>query len=122
SAAATVCSCNNVTKAAVCEAITACDLRDVAGVKAETAAGTGCGGCVPLVTDILQHELRTAGVAVSDALCEHFAYSRQALFEIVRAERIVSFSELLTRYGRGMGCEICKPAVASMLASRAGGY
>ena len=117
SASATVCSCNNVTKGAICDAIATCDLRDVGGVKAATTAGTGCGGCVPLVTDILQHELRNAGVAVSDALCEHFAYSRRALFDIVRVERIVSFSELLARHGRGKGCEICKPAVASILAS-----
>jgi nitrite reductase (NADH) large subunit len=121
-ATATVCSCNNVTKAAICEAIAGGALCDVAAVKAATGAGTGCGGCAPLVTDILHSELSRSGVAVGTSLCEHFDRSRQELFEIVRTERIVSFSELIARYGRGLGCEVCKPAVASMLASRAGGY
>jgi nitrite reductase (NADH) large subunit len=121
-AAATVCSCNNVTKGAICAAIGERSLTDVGGIKAATKAGTTCGGCVPLVTDLLKGELRKAGVEVRNHLCEHFAYSRQELFDIVRVHRIVSFSELLASFGTGRGCEICKPAVASMLASTAGGY
>jgi len=34
----------------------------------------------------------------------------------------VSFSALVANHGRGRGCEICKPAVASMLASTGHGY
>jgi nitrite reductase (NADH) large subunit len=118
---ATVCSCNNVTKAALCGAIDTGHC-DVASLKATTKAGTGCGGCVPLVTELLKYELRQRGVAVSNNLCEHFAYSRQELFDIVRVQGIVSFSQLLASHGQGHGCEICKPAVASMLASEGGGY
>ena len=81
-----------------------------------TRAGTTCGGCVPLVTELLKNELRTAGVEVANHLCEHFAYSRQQLFHLVRAERIRSFDELIERHGEGGGCEICQPAVASILA------
>ncbi|HEX2038897.1 MAG TPA: (2Fe-2S)-binding protein, partial [Acidimicrobiales bacterium] len=91
-------------------------------VKEATRAGTGCGGCVPLVTELLKDALRTAGVEVADHLCEHFAYSRQELFDIVRVHRITSFSELLAAHGTGRGCEVCKPAVASMLASLGNGY
>jgi nitrite reductase (NADH) large subunit len=119
---ATVCSCNNVDKARICRAISDDGVCDVPGLKAATAAGTGCGGCVPLVTQLLEHELAAAGVELSNDLCEHFAYSRRELFDIVRVHRITSFSELLAGHGRGRGCEICKPAVASMLASCANGY
>ncbi len=121
SAAATVCSCNNVTTAAICASIDDghCDLG---AVKAATRAGTGCGGCTPLVTELLKHELRQRGVVVNNNLCEHFSYSRQELFDIVRVQRISSFSEVLGAYGMGRGCEICKPAVASMLASLGGGH
>jgi nitrite reductase (NADH) large subunit len=119
---ATICSCNRVTKDSVCAAIAADGLTDVGAIKRTTSAGTTCGGCVPLLTDILKDELRRAGATVDDSLCEHFAYTRQELFEIVRVERIVSFSELLSSHGRGLGCEICKPAVASMLASMSTGY
>ena len=119
---ATVCSCNNVTKSAICAAVAEAGLTDVAGIKAATGAGTGCGGCVPLVTDLLKAELRNSGVEVANHLCEHFAYSRQELFDIVRVHRLTSFSQVLTGHGSGRGCEICKPAVASMLASLGSGY
>jgi nitrite reductase (NADH) large subunit len=119
---AVVCSCNNVSKGAVCAAVTEGGCTDVPTVKMATRAGTGCGGCVPVVTELVHAELRRAGVEVSDHLCEHFAYSRQELFDIVRVHRVVSFSELISSHGSGYGCEICKPAVASMLASLGGGY
>jgi nitrite reductase (NADH) large subunit len=119
---ATICSCNNVTKATICAAIAGGAIGDMGGIKAATRAGTGCGGCVPLATELLKDELRKAGVEIRNHLCEHFAYSRQELFDIVRIHRVISFSELLASHGRGRGCEICKPAVASMLASMGGGY
>ncbi|MGI9022769.1 MAG: nitrite reductase large subunit NirB [Acidimicrobiales bacterium] len=119
---ATVCSCNTVTKGDICAAIAGDGLTDVGAVKACTKAGTGCGGCVPLVTEILRDELRKAGVEVGNDLCEHFAYTRQELFDIVRFHRINTFSEVLAAHGTGRGCEICKPAIASMLASLGNGY
>jgi nitrite reductase (NADH) large subunit len=106
----------------VCAAVTEGGCTDVPTVKMATRAGTGCGGCVPVVTELVHAELRRAGVEVSDHLCEHFAYSRQELFDLVRVERLAGFSELLARHGRGKGCETCKPAVASMLASLGSGY
>ncbi|MDQ6726002.1 MAG: nitrite reductase large subunit NirB, partial [Actinomycetota bacterium] len=118
---AVICSCNNVDKAAICGAV-AGGCGEVSEIKACTKAGTGCGGCVPLVTEILRDEQRKAGVVVANTLCEHFAYSRQELFDIVRVHRITSFSDVLTAHGRGRGCEICKPAVASMLASLNNGH
>jgi nitrite reductase (NADH) large subunit len=110
---AQVCSCHGVTKDAVCAAIRDCQLTDVAGVKAATKAGTGCGSCVPT----LRRLLADSGVAVGTALCEHFTLSRAELFEIVRTEGIATFTELIERHGRGRGCDTCKPAAASILAS-----
>ena len=118
---AVICSCNNVDKGSICSAIGS-GAHTVADMKDCTAAGTGCGGCVPLVTELLRFEMKRLGLEVSNALCEHFAYSRQELFDLVRVHRITSFSELVTSHGQGKGCEICKPAVASMLASLGGGY
>ena len=119
---ATICSCNNVSKGAICDAISRSGLTDVGAIKSETRAGTTCGGCVPLVTEMLKQSLRDAGVDVRNDLCEHFAYSRQELFDLVRVHRIPTFQQLLQQHGRGRGCEICKPAVASMLASLGSGY
>lgn len=117
SADAQVCSCNNVSKGDVCGAIADESLTTLDQVKSCTRAGTGCGGCIPLVTDILNSALKEAGVEVEQRLCEHFAYTRQQLFDIVRIQDNRSFQDLLASHGCGNGCEICKPTVASILAS-----
>ncbi|GAA1692919.1 nitrite reductase large subunit NirB [Fodinicola feengrottensis] len=122
SAAAQVCSCHNVTKGDICAAIHEQAIVDVGGIKACTKAGTGCGSCVPLLKKLLGAELSKAGVEMSTALCEHFAYSRAELFALVRVRQITTFSALIAEYGNGRGCDICKPAVASILASLGNGH
>jgi nitrite reductase (NADH) large subunit len=121
-AGATICSCHNVTKGAICGAISDGELADVGAIKGCTRAGTGCGSCVPVLTELLHHELRRSGKEVVLRLCEHFAQTRTELFEILRVTGIRTFAELIGRFGTGLGCEICKPAVASMLASLSTGY
>jgi nitrite reductase (NADH) large subunit len=112
-----VCACHGVTKEAICTAIRQGALSSLDEVKAATRAATGCGGCAALVKDILAAELAAAGRTVRDVLCEHFPYSRQELFHIAKVKGYRSFEELLATHGRGQGCEVCKPAVASILAS-----
>ena len=113
---ATICSCLNVTKGDIVAAID-CGAVDVGQVKSSTKAATGCGGCAALLKKVTDHELEKRGVEISTDLCEHFAYSRVELFHIVQAEQIKSFDLLLEKHGSGLGCEICKPAAASILAS-----
>lgn len=114
--ASAVCSCNNVSQGALREAIRGgADTLDE--LKVCTRAGTGCGGCLPIVADLLNKELAAAGKSVKPRLCEHFDYGRQELFEIVKIEGLKTFDELLAKHGRGSGCEVCKPTVASILAS-----
>jgi nitrite reductase (NADH) large subunit len=117
-----ICSCNNVSAGAIRSAIGGEGLTDVPAVKACTRAGTGCGSCTPLVKRLLDEELTAAGVEVSRALCEHFEHSRAELFDIVRVRGITTFSRLIAEHGRGRGCDICKPAVASVLASLGNGH
>jgi len=112
-----VCSCNAVTRGAVRDAIRDQDLTSVGAIKTCTRAGTGCGGCVPALSALLDAELSAAGRAVNRNVCEHFAYTRQELFEIVKLGRISSFDALLASRGQGGGCEVCRPVVASILAS-----
>ena len=113
---ATICSCLNVTKADIIAAID-CGAVDVGQVKSSTQAATGCGGCAALLKKVTDHELEKRGVEISTDLCEHFAYSRVELFHIVQAEQIKNFDVLVEKHGSGLGCEICKPAAASILAS-----
>ncbi|MGP3963591.1 nitrite reductase large subunit NirB [Nonomuraea sp. 3N208] len=115
---AQVCSCNNVCAGDIRTAIADKGCTDVPGLKACTRAGTTCGSCVPMLKQLLEK----SGVEVSKALCEHFTYSRAELFDIVRVRNITTFSQLITEHGQGRGCDICKPAVASILASLHNGH
>jgi len=115
-ATAQVCSCNDVSKGTLCEAV-AGGATTIGALKSCTSAGTACGGCVPLVTQVLNAELKKLGVAVNNHLCEHFPYSRQELYHLVRVEGIKDFGELLARHGKGLGCDVCKPTAANILAS-----
>jgi nitrite reductase (NADH) large subunit len=114
---ANICSCHNVTKGTICEAIAGQNLSAVGGIKACTKAGSGCGSCVPLLGEILKAELRRAGVAVNNNICEHFPHTRQELFHLVKVRQTRTFAAAIESFGRGTGCEICKPAMASILAS-----
>jgi nitrite reductase (NADH) large subunit len=113
---AQVCSCNNVSKGGLCSAIEA-GCTTVGALKTKTKAGTSCGGCTPLVTQILNAELKKRGVSVNASMCEHFPYTRQQLFHLVRIGEIKDFDTVLSKHGKGLGCDICKPVVASILAS-----
>ena len=113
---ATICSCFNVSKGAICGAVED-GAYSLADVKSCTKAGTGCGGCAPMVKDVLAYQLTNLGFEVNNDLCEHFSYSRQELYGLVRVKGIKTFDDLLTQHGTGRGCEICKPAVASILSS-----
>ncbi len=120
-----LCSCNNVSVGAVRSAVRgdhadAC--TDLGELKACTRAGTQCGSCVPLVKKILETELTKAGIEVSKALCEHFELSRSELFESVRILQLTSFEQIMERFGHGLGCDICKPVIASILATQTSTY
>lgn len=118
---AQICSCFDVKKSDIADAVAA-GHSTIAAIKMETGAGTGCGGCVPLITQVLNAELAKQGVEVKNHICEHFEYSRQELFHLIRVEGIKTFNELLEKYGKGYGCEVCKPTVGSILASCWGEY
>lgn len=133
---AVICSCLNVTKGDLVKAIDG-GCHDMAALKAETKASTGCGGCAPMVKSLLDAELAARGMEVDNALCEHFAHTRQELYALTRVHDIRTFEELYRRFGRheearedsheeshensgpegGLGCDICKPTVVSIFAS-----
>jgi nitrite reductase (NADH) large subunit len=119
---ANVCSCYNVSAGEIRAAVTEHNCTNVAEVKACTNAGTGCGSCVNLVKKLTDTQLVEAGIEVSNALCEHFNFTRAQLFDIVRVRGISTFSELIENHGTGRGCDICRPVAASILASLGKGH
>jgi len=120
---ATVCSCNNVSAGAIRSAVHEQSCNDLPSLTGCTGAGTACGSCVPLVKKLLGAELAKTGVAVSTALCEHFELSRAGLFDAVRVTGLDTFSSILERHGSGgRGCDICRPVIASILATLGTGH
>lgn len=119
---AQVCSCMNVTKGEICKAIHDEELADVPAIKACTKAGTVCGSCTNILKNLLTEEMEKAGKAVSKAICEHFDHSRQELFDLIKIGQLRSFDAVVAAHGTGRGCDICKPAIASILASQFNGH
>ena len=113
---ALVCSCNGVSKGKIIEAIGS-GCASLGALKKETKAATSCGGCGPLAKQILDAELKKRGFEVKNHLCEHFNYSRQELFHLARIGNLRTFDAIVVKHGQGRGCDTCKPAVASILAS-----
>lgn len=113
---ALICSCESVSKAGICSAV-AEGCESVEAIKKCTKAGTGCGGCVPMVRDLMVHTMKAQGKYVRNVLCEHFSYSRQELYDMVKMHDLKTYDEVIDKLGTGHGCEVCKPAVSSILAS-----
>ncbi|RYZ46935.1 MAG: hypothetical protein EOP49_22435 [Sphingobacteriales bacterium] len=114
---AVICSCEGITKDAIACAVREQGCESVDAIKKCTGAGTGCGGCVPMVKDIMVHTMKQEGKYVRNVVCEHFAYSRQEMYDLAKIHKLKSFDEILDKLGKGEGCEICKPVVSSLLAS-----
>ncbi|PCJ82549.1 MAG: nitrite reductase (NAD(P)H) [Bacteroidetes bacterium] len=114
---AQICSCENVSKGQICGAITDGDCDTFADVVSCTKASTSCGGCKPMVVDLVNETLKLLGKEVKNNICEHLDYTRQELYGIIKVKRLTSYFEVMDACGTGDGCEVCKPLVASIFAS-----
>lgn len=114
---ALICSCEAVTKGDIYSAVCNDGVTDIAGMKKCTKAGTGCGGCVPLVKDLIAGTMKANGQYIKNVICEHFDYSRQELFDLVKMDKVKNYDLVLDHFGKGDGCEVCKPVVAGILSS-----
>lgn len=116
---AQICSCHNIPKSAITSCI-AGGCTSFGELKAKTKIGTGCGGCVPLATSIFNAQMKKAGHSVTNNICPHFKKTRRELFMIIKVKKLVSFKQIMAEVGENpgsIGCEVCKPAVGSILAS-----
>jgi nitrite reductase (NADH) large subunit len=114
---ALICSCEGVTKGDICSAVADGSCENIDDIKKCTKAGTGCGGCMPMVKDLMNDTLKSQGKYIKNVICEHFNYSRQELFDLIHIHQLKSYDEVLDALGKNDGCEICKPLVSSLLAS-----
>jgi nitrite reductase (NADH) large subunit len=114
---AVICSCENVTKGGICCSITDGSCETLSDVVKLTKATTGCGGCKPMVVDLVKATQKSIGKEVKDVICEHFQYNRQELYDLVKINKYNNFYEVIDHHGSGDGCEVCKPVIASIFSS-----
>lgn len=111
---AVICSCESITKGEILGAVREKNISNLDELKKVTKAGTCCGGCVPLLKDLMLSSMKADGIYIREVICEHFSYSRQELFDLFRLDNIRDFDQALDMHGKGDGCEVCKPVVASI--------
>jgi nitrite reductase (NADH) large subunit len=114
---AVICSCENVTKGAICCSILDGTANTFGDVVKQTKATSGCGGCKPMVADLVKAAQKSIGKEVKESICEHFNYTRQELFDLVKINKYTNYYEVIDHHGHGDGCEVCKPVVASIFSS-----
>ena len=114
---AQICSCESISKGDICSKLQDESCSSLPDIINQTKATTGCGGCKPMVADLVNETLKSLGKEVKDTICEHFDYSRQELYGIIKVKELNTFDSVIDSHGKGHGCEVCKPLVASIFAS-----
>ncbi|RDW71782.1 nitrite reductase-like protein [Coleophoma crateriformis] len=115
-----ICSCHNVTKGDVVHTVKNGTCKSIGDVKSCTKAGTGCGGCMPLVTSIFNTQMKAMGQEVKNHICPHFNYSRADLYNIISVKKLKTLADVMKEAGNdpeSLGCEACKPSIGSIFAS-----
>ncbi len=114
---AQICSCESVNKGQICGLIEDGSCNSLSEVIDKTKATTGCGGCKPMVSELVEVTLKSLGKQVKQEICEHFGYNRQELYDLIKINKVTSFDQALELFGNGSGCETCKPLLASLFSS-----
>ncbi|WP_417364138.1 nitrite reductase large subunit NirB [Galbibacter sp.] len=114
---AQICSCESVSKGQICGLIADGSCNSLSDVISVTKATTGCGGCKPMISDLVNGTLKSIGKEVKQTICEHFNFNRQELYDLIKINKITTFDQALDLFGNGYGCETCKPLLASLFSS-----
>ncbi|MEC3907765.1 nitrite reductase large subunit NirB [Tamlana sp. 2201CG12-4] len=114
---AQVCSCESVSKGDICCSLNEGESSNLGDVIEKTKATSGCGGCKPMVVDLVNETLKSLGKEVKEVLCEHFSFNRQELYDLIKVNKVADYEAALNLFGEGHGCETCKPALASIFAT-----
>lgn len=114
---AQICSCESVNKGQICSSIEDGSCSSLSDVIASTKATTGCGGCKPMVSDLVSLTLKSLGKQSKQIICEHFNFNRQELYDLIKINKVTTFDQALNLFGNGSGCETCKPLLASLFSS-----
>ncbi|MGC2881853.1 NADPH-nitrite reductase [Bacillus subtilis] len=110
-----ICGCNGVSKGAIIQAIQEKGCSSTDEIKACTGASRSCGGCKPLVEEILQHTLGSDfdASAQKESICGCTTLSRDEVVEEIKAKGLSHTREVMNVLGwkTPEGCSKCRPAL-----------
>ncbi|MEC1266469.1 NADPH-nitrite reductase [Bacillus subtilis] len=110
-----ICGCNGVSKGAIIQAIQEKGCSSTDEIKACTGASRSCGGCKPLVEEILQHTLGSDfdASAQKEAICGCTTLSRDEVVQEIKAKGLSHTREVMNVLGwkTPEGCSKCRPAL-----------
>lgn len=109
-----VCGCNGVSKGAIVQAIQEKGCSSVNDIKACTKASASCGGCKPLVADVLTYVLGADGVkTVKEGICGCTTLGRDEVVEAIRTMQLTTTKEVMNvlEWSNVEGCSKCRPAL-----------
>ncbi|MGN7308231.1 NADPH-nitrite reductase [Bacillus subtilis] len=110
-----ICGCNGVSKGAIIQAIQEKGCSSTDEIKACTGASRSCGGCKPLVEEILQHTLGSDfdALAQKESICGCTTLSRDEVVEEIKAKGLSHTREVMNVLGwkTPEGCSKCRPAL-----------
>lgn len=109
-----VCGCNGVTKGSIIDAVTNQGLTTVDEIKACTGATRSCGGCKPVVEQILQYVLGDGfTTAAKQGICGCTTLSRDEIVAEIKAKGLQTTKEVMHVLGwnEPEGCSKCRPAL-----------
>ncbi|MCI2253628.1 nitrite reductase large subunit NirB [Domibacillus sp. PGB-M46] len=110
----TVCACNGVSKGAIVKAVCEQALESVEDVKACTKASSSCGGCRPVVADILDFIKRNGAEEEVEkaSICACTDADHRDIIQAIHAHPNEGMVQLMHRLGwRTEGCAVCRPAL-----------
>ena len=109
-----VCGCNGVSKGTIVKAIQEKGCSSVNEIKACTKASGSCGGCKPLIADVLTYVLGADGVKTTqEGICGCTTLGRDEVVEAIQRMRLTSSREVMNvlEWSNPEGCSKCRPAL-----------
>ncbi|EIJ78626.1 hypothetical protein PB1_13749 [Bacillus methanolicus PB1] len=110
-----VCNCNGVSKGAIIEAIQKGGLKTVEQVKQFTKATSSCGGCKPLVSELLSYIQSNEFDETSEqkSMCSCTVLTEDEIVYEIQMRNLLSVQEVMEElnWKNEKGCSICYPAI-----------
>ncbi|MFS1514397.1 nitrite reductase large subunit NirB [Chengkuizengella sp. SCS-71B] len=110
-----ICGCNGVSKGEICSAIKEQGLTSVEEVKNCTTASRSCGGCKPLVNDLLEYTLGDEfdKSAQKETMCECIDLEKDEIVTQIKEKGLSHVREVMSVLGwkNDEGCSKCRPAI-----------